>query len=826
MLAIVPSATLHGLDGRFIRVEVDVAPGSARASRSSGWPTPRSRRRANGSAAPCATPGSSIHRAGSPSISRRPTSARPARRSISRWRSGSCSARSRSRPGRDDWRSSASCRSAARCGPCRASCRWWPSCRGAVCGGSWSPPPRSTRRGSSTGSRWSASRRCVDAVAVVRTRRARRVAPPPPRIELVEAVGTARRRRARLPVSPGRHGRGPDLCRGARPGRGAARARDRPGRRSRPAADRAARDRARRSWLGRSPGCCRRSAMPRPWRRPSSRRPPARGRSPSCGDGRRSGRRTTRSRTPAMVGGGPNMSPGEVTRADQGVLFLDELPEFGRDVLEALRQPMEEGRVAVSRVGRATIFPARFQLVAAMNPCPCGFAGQLRSGRARCPPMVPERYQRRVSGSAARPDRPVDLDAARRAARARARAGAGGLGGRRGTDRGGTSRVALARPSGALNGRLTRTRACATPAASTAATERRVVQLADLERASGRGTERLLRVARTIADLAGRGRRRATTHLDEAAWFRPADMRLAAAEVVLTCSASVRRDRPARAERGRARPAPAAPRPVADVPRPCRPPRSATPGPCWLASAGSGRSASVPCCRRYGSAIAILREAASRGRTGAPGGGRRRPSRAARPAATASPRSWRPGSPRRPSRPTRRSNGSASSASTIVTLDDPTYPTRLGAIEMPPHVLFLLGDPAALDTRCGGRDRRDAASDRPGTGRRRAPGDEPRGGRGVRRLGARGRHRRCGPRRGGPRRRHDRGGHRIGPRDAPSARPRPAGRQRSSPRVARSCRSSARTSCRARARSRAATGSSAGWPMRRSSSRHRPAAAR
>ena len=98
-----------------------------------------------------------------------------------------------------------------------------------------------------------------------------------------------------------------------------------------------------------------------------------------------------------MVGGGPHLSPGEITLADQGVLFLDELPEFDRDVLEALRQPMEEGRVAIARAGRATDFPARFQLVAAMNPCPCGFAGS--SDRAcGCPSLVPERYQRRISG--------------------------------------------------------------------------------------------------------------------------------------------------------------------------------------------------------------------------------------------------------------------------------------------------------------------------------------------------------------------------------------------------------------------------------------------
>ena len=98
-----------------------------------------------------------------------------------------------------------------------------------------------------------------------------------------------------------------------------------------------------------------------------------------------------------MVGGGPRLSPGEVTRADHGVLFLDELPEFDRDVLEALRQPLEDGRVAISRAGRTTTFPARFQLIAAMNPCPCGFAGA--SDRScSCAINVPERYQKRISG--------------------------------------------------------------------------------------------------------------------------------------------------------------------------------------------------------------------------------------------------------------------------------------------------------------------------------------------------------------------------------------------------------------------------------------------
>ena len=98
-----------------------------------------------------------------------------------------------------------------------------------------------------------------------------------------------------------------------------------------------------------------------------------------------------------MIGGGPRLSPGEVTLADQGTLVCDELPEFGRDVLEALRQPLEDGSVAVVRVGRAEVFPARFTFVAAMNPCPCGQLGTADRACA-CPPGVPERYLRRVSG--------------------------------------------------------------------------------------------------------------------------------------------------------------------------------------------------------------------------------------------------------------------------------------------------------------------------------------------------------------------------------------------------------------------------------------------
>lgn len=99
----------------------------------------------------------------------------------------------------------------------------------------------------------------------------------------------------------------------------------------------------------------------------------------------------------AMVGGGSIPRPGEISLAHNGVLFLDELPEFDRRVLEALRQPLEEGRVTVARAARTSCFPARFMLVAAMNPCPCGFYGDQRRA-CRCTPSQIDRYAGRISG--------------------------------------------------------------------------------------------------------------------------------------------------------------------------------------------------------------------------------------------------------------------------------------------------------------------------------------------------------------------------------------------------------------------------------------------
>jgi magnesium chelatase family protein len=99
----------------------------------------------------------------------------------------------------------------------------------------------------------------------------------------------------------------------------------------------------------------------------------------------------------ALVGGGSQPRPGEVSLAHHGVLFLDEMPEFERRVLDSLRQPVEEGRITVSRASRSVAFPARFMLVAAMNPCPCGYHGSATRA-CRCTPPQVDRYRARLSG--------------------------------------------------------------------------------------------------------------------------------------------------------------------------------------------------------------------------------------------------------------------------------------------------------------------------------------------------------------------------------------------------------------------------------------------
>lgn len=99
----------------------------------------------------------------------------------------------------------------------------------------------------------------------------------------------------------------------------------------------------------------------------------------------------------AMVGGGSKPLPGEISLAHNGVLFLDELPEYGRKVLEVLREPLENGEILISRAASQIQYPANFQLIAAMNPCPCGYFGDLK-GRCRCTPDQVSRYQNRISG--------------------------------------------------------------------------------------------------------------------------------------------------------------------------------------------------------------------------------------------------------------------------------------------------------------------------------------------------------------------------------------------------------------------------------------------
>jgi magnesium chelatase family protein len=227
-----------------------------------------------------------------------------------------------------------------------------------------------------------------------------------------------------------------------------------------------------------------------------------------------------------MVGGGPRLSPGEVTRANHGVLFLDELPEFSRDVLEALRQPLEDGHVTIARAGRGTTFPAEFQLVAAMNPCPCGYAGT-EDGGCRCTPGTPERYTGRVSGPFRdRIDLWVTMPKVRPAAlvsgpEPESSAVVG-------------ERIAAAREiqrrrnRGSLNGRVSG-RTLRLACGLTTLTTRRAIELADLEGLSGRGTERLLRVARTIADLAGVPAVR-VADLEEAARYRSPDATLSIRE--------------------------------------------------------------------------------------------------------------------------------------------------------------------------------------------------------------------------------------------------------------------------------------------------------
>ena len=198
----------------------------------------------------------------------------------------------------------------------------------------------------------------------------------------------------------------------------------------------------------------------------------------------------------SMVGGGSPPKPGEVSLAHQGVLFLDELPEFAPKVLQTLREPLETGEICISRANYACTFPARFQLLAAMNPCPCGYAG---SSRCTCPAELINRYQRRISGplldridmwifvDAVRPDEIIGASGTgETSAAVRARVVAAN---RRQLERQSCSNAMLRGPQ--LEQLVIRNSAC----------REFITRAADRLNLSVRGLHRAMRVAATIADL-------------------------------------------------------------------------------------------------------------------------------------------------------------------------------------------------------------------------------------------------------------------------------------------------------------------------------------
>ncbi len=218
----------------------------------------------------------------------------------------------------------------------------------------------------------------------------------------------------------------------------------------------------------------------------------------------------------ALVGGGGSPRPGEISLAHHGVLFLDELPEWSRSTLEVLRQPLESGTVTVSRAARQCDFPARFQLVAAMNPCPCGWAGDI-SGRCRCSAETITRYRARISGPLLdRIDLQLSMQRLPPAALATAAPAAEDSAAVRA--RACTARDRQLARAGKPNALLTQselTRDCRLAAADSALLEQAIDRL----QLSARGVHRILRVARSIADLAGRTDI-ATADLAEAIGYR------------------------------------------------------------------------------------------------------------------------------------------------------------------------------------------------------------------------------------------------------------------------------------------------------------------
>jgi magnesium chelatase family protein len=219
----------------------------------------------------------------------------------------------------------------------------------------------------------------------------------------------------------------------------------------------------------------------------------------------------------ALVGGGSTPRPGEISMAMHGVLFLDELPEFNRDVLEVLREPLESGKITISRAARRADFPARFQLIAAMNPCPCGYLGHY-SGKCQCTPEQVARYRRKISGPLLDridlhvevPAVPPEELAARSAGEASEIVRARVIAARE------RQQARQGKPNAQLSAKETDEHA-----RPDAAGEDLLKQAISRLGLSARGYHRLLRVARTITDLSGAARPLAA-HVAEAVQYRRA----------------------------------------------------------------------------------------------------------------------------------------------------------------------------------------------------------------------------------------------------------------------------------------------------------------